>query len=62
MGPALSLERVRSAAARFNGELEQMPPPFSAKKIDGTPAYKLARQGKPVELKAARVRISSFES
>ena len=61
MGPALSLERVRSAAARFNGELEQMPPPFSAKKIDGTPAYKLARQGKPVELKAARVRISSFE-
>jgi tRNA pseudouridine55 synthase len=57
----LTLERVKLAAARFCGEMEQMPPPFSAKKIDGTPAYKLAREGKAVELKAARVRISSFE-
>ena len=38
-----------------------MPPPFSAKKIDGKPAYKLAREGKPVELKPARVRIDAFE-
>ena len=38
-----------------------MPPAFSAKKIGGTPAYKLAREGKPVELKTARVRIASFE-
>jgi tRNA pseudouridine55 synthase len=59
--PALTLEQVRSAAARFHGEMQQMPPPFSAKKIDGTPAYKLAREGKPVELKTARVHISSFE-
>jgi tRNA pseudouridine55 synthase len=41
--------------------MEQMPPAFSAKKIGGTPAYKLAREGKPVELKTARVRIASFE-
>jgi tRNA pseudouridine55 synthase len=41
--------------------MDQMPPPFSAKKIDGKPAYKLAREGKPVELRAARVRILSFE-
>ncbi|MGP8226893.1 MAG: tRNA pseudouridine(55) synthase, partial [Terracidiphilus sp.] len=41
--------------------MEQMPPPFSAKKIAGTPAYKLAREGKPVELKAARVHIANFE-
>ena len=61
MGSSLSLERVRSVAARFHGEMEQLPPPFSAKKIEGTPAYKLAREGKPVELKAAHVRISSFE-
>jgi tRNA pseudouridine55 synthase len=61
MGSDLTLERVKLAAARFGGEMEQMPPPFSAKKIDGTPAYKLAREGKPLELKAARVRISSFE-
>jgi len=41
--------------------MEQMPPPYSAKKIAGTPAYKLARQGKPVELKPAKVCIASFE-
>jgi tRNA pseudouridine55 synthase len=41
--------------------MEQMPPAFSAKKIAGKPAYKLAREGKPVELKAATVLIASFE-
>jgi len=59
--PVLTLEQIRAAAARFHGELEQMPPPFSAKKIAGQPAYKLARQGMPVELKPATVRITSFE-
>lgn len=59
--PTLQLEVIQAAAARFRGEMEQMPPPFSAKKIDGTPAYKLARAGKPVELRPARVRIASFE-
>jgi tRNA pseudouridine55 synthase len=59
--PVLALERVREAAARFLGETEQMPPPYSAKKIAGTPAYKLAREGKPVELKAAKVRITNLE-
>jgi tRNA pseudouridine55 synthase len=61
LDPALTLDRVRAAAARFHGEMQQMPPPYSAKKIAGTSAYKLAREGKPVELKAARVLISSFE-
>ncbi len=59
--PALTLEQVRAAARRFHGEMEQMPPAYSAKKIAGTPAYKLAREGKPVELKAARVLIAGFE-
>jgi tRNA pseudouridine55 synthase len=59
--PALTLDQVRMVASRFHGEMEQMPPPYSAKKIAGTPAYKLAREGKPVELKAATVRIASFE-
>ncbi|MDE3199618.1 MAG: tRNA pseudouridine(55) synthase TruB, partial [Acidobacteriota bacterium] len=59
--PALTLEQVRAAAIRFRGVMEQLPPPFSAKKIDGTPAYKLARAGKPVALKMARVEIFSFE-
>ncbi len=59
--PALTLEQVRTAGARFHGVMEQLPPPFSAKKIDGTPAYKLARAGKPVALKKARVEIFSFD-
>jgi tRNA pseudouridine55 synthase len=58
--PEMTLEQVRAAASRFHGEMEQMPPPYSAKKIGGTPAYKLARAGKPVELKTARVRIEDF--
>lgn len=59
--PTLTLDQVRAAAGRFKGEMEQMPPAFSAKKIDGTPAYKLAREGKPVKLKTASVKITSFE-
>ena len=57
----VTLERVRKLSEGFLGESEQMPPAFSAKKIGGKPAYKLAREGKPVELKPARVQISSFE-
>ncbi len=59
--PALTLVQVRAAAGRFYGEMEQMPPAYSAKKVAGTPAYKLAREGKPVELKAAKVLIAGFE-
>jgi tRNA pseudouridine55 synthase len=59
--PELTLDQVRAAAARFHGELDQMPPAYSAKKIGGKAAYKLAREGKPVELKTARVCITSFE-
>jgi tRNA pseudouridine55 synthase len=58
---ALSLERVREAAARFHGEMKQMPPAFSAKKIAGTPAYKLARKGQPPQLKAVTIKIAAFE-
>jgi len=58
--PIFTLEQVRTASSRFQGEMEQMPPPFSAKKIAGTPAYKLARAGKPVELKPAKISIRSF--
>jgi tRNA pseudouridine55 synthase len=59
--PGLTLEQVRAAAARFSGEMDQMPPNFSAKKIGGKPAYKLAREGKPVELKTAKVNITHFK-
>jgi len=57
----LTLERLRALASRFHGEMQQMPPDYSAKKIAGTPAYKLARAGKPVELKAVPIHITSFE-
>jgi tRNA pseudouridine55 synthase len=61
MEPALTLAQVRAAAARFHGEMEQVPPAFSAKKIGGVPAYKMARAGNPVELKPATIHISRFE-
>jgi tRNA pseudouridine55 synthase len=57
---SLTLARIQAAAARFHGEMQQIPPPFSAKKVGGKPAYKLAREGKPVELKPARVSIEAF--
>jgi tRNA pseudouridine55 synthase len=59
--PALTLAEIRRLAERFHGEIEQTPPPFSAKKTQGVPAYKLARQGKPVELRPVRIEIHRFE-
>jgi tRNA pseudouridine55 synthase len=61
LGAAPDLKQIRAAAARFHGEMQQMPPAYSAKKIAGQPAYKLAREGKAVELKAAKVTIAGFE-
>lgn len=57
----LTLEQVRAAARRFVGIIEQMPPPFSAKKISGVPAYKLARKKKPVQLQPVKVEVKEFE-
>jgi tRNA pseudouridine55 synthase len=56
----LDLATVRGIAARFMGETEQMPPPYSAKKVEGKPAYKLAREGKTPELKPVRVTVDAF--
>ena len=56
-----SLTELRALAARFHGEIEQTPPVFSAKKIAGVPAHKLARAGKPVDVKPARIFIQRFE-
>jgi tRNA pseudouridine55 synthase len=57
----LSLEQIRAAAAEFIGEISQYPPPFSAKKIAGIPAHRLARKGQPVDLKPKQVEIKEFE-
>jgi tRNA pseudouridine55 synthase len=59
--PSLTLAQVREFAAKFTGRIEQMPPPFSAKKIKGVPAYKLARKKKEVLLTPVTVEIKQFE-
>ena len=57
----VTLEEVRRLAAQFVGKLQQVPPPFSAKKIQGVPAYKLARKKQEVELRAVEVEVREFE-
>jgi tRNA pseudouridine55 synthase len=59
---AVTLDRaaVEAALDRSRGEFEQMPPPVSAKKIGGKPAYELARKQQPVDLKAVPVKISEL--
>src|SRR5262249_41653673 len=56
-----TLELVREHAAKFRGLIEQVPPPFSAKKVQGVPAYKLARRPKDVALQPVQVEIKEFE-
>jgi tRNA pseudouridine55 synthase len=56
-----TLQQVQDAALEFIGEISQYPPPFSAKKIAGIPAHRLARKGQPVELKPKRVEIKELE-
>ncbi|HSP14178.1 MAG TPA: tRNA pseudouridine(55) synthase TruB [Thermoanaerobaculia bacterium] len=46
--------------AKFTGEIEQMPPAFSAKKVQGVRAYEAARKGEPLELKTKRVTVYEF--
>ena len=56
----LSAEKIGELAAGFSGVAEQLPPPFSAKKIQGVPAYKLARKRHEVVLKPVKVEIKEF--
>jgi tRNA pseudouridine55 synthase len=52
---------ISEALHRFEGRFLQTPPSFSAKKIGGTPAYKLARERKPVEVKPVEVTVRLIE-
>ena len=52
---------VRTLQEQFTGTIEQVPPAFSACKIDGKPAYKLARKGKDVEIRAKTLIIDEVE-
>lgn len=58
---SLTIEGAREHALKFCGTVEQMPPPFSAKKIHGVPAYKLARKKKEIPLRPIPVEVKEFE-
>lgn len=56
----VTLEEVTSALELFSGRIRQTPPQFSAKKIRGVPAYKLARRRQPVEIEPVEVEVREF--
>ena len=58
---ALTEEDIRAAFEHFSGEFDQVPPMYSAVKINGVPCYKLARKGKEVERKARHVTVLNYE-
>jgi len=56
-----TLEQIQRLLPALTGRIQQMPPAFSAKKIHGVPAYKLARKDKPVDLQPVEVTVHRFE-
>lgn len=55
--PEVTKELLSSLSDQFKGQIEQVPPSFSAKKVDGQRAYKLARKNQEVTLKASHVTL-----
>lgn len=58
---AVSQGDLEAALEKFRGEIDQVPPMYSAKKIGGKKLYELAREGKEVERKPVRVTIHELE-
>jgi len=56
-----SFSQIKKTILEFIGEIEQTPPPYSAIKIKGKPAYKLARASKEFEIKPRKVMIKQVE-
>ena len=56
-----TLTQIEEILPEFLGEIEQMPPKYSAKKINGKKAYDLAREGKDFELKPSKVTIHKLK-
>ncbi len=54
-------DKLREIIKSYEGEIEQLPPPFSAKKYHGQPFYRLARRGRPIPLKPIKVKIYQFQ-
>ncbi|HTR37288.1 MAG TPA: tRNA pseudouridine(55) synthase TruB [Bryobacteraceae bacterium] len=59
--PHFTRAELEAALAQFRGTLRQTPPPFSAKKIAGTPAYRMARKGLAVELEPVEIQIFALD-
>jgi tRNA pseudouridine55 synthase len=59
--PGLDRETLAGLERRFSGTFEQVPPPYSAKKIDGKKLYELARSGQTVEIAPKAVTVHSLE-
>jgi tRNA pseudouridine55 synthase len=59
--PRIDREQIEDLLPRFLGEIQQAPPPVSAKKIEGVRAYKLARKNVAVELEPVTVNIYSLQ-
>ncbi len=57
----ITRELIDRVLADFVGEIDQVPPVFSAVMVNGDRAYELARKGRDVELKAKKVRIDELE-
>lgn len=57
---AFTLDQLQQLSTGFVGLIQQVPPPFSAKKIKGVPAYKLARKQQEVTLQSVEVEIKEF--
>lgn len=57
----ISAENLHAATLQFTGEIQQVPPVYSAIKKDGVAMYELARRGEDVELKPRTITIQSFE-
>ena len=51
---------IKDACTQFVGHIEQIPPVFSAKKVDGKKAYISARKGQEIEMKKSQIHISEF--
>lgn len=57
----ITADKLESAVAQLRGDIEQVPPMFSAIKVDGQPLYKKARKGEMIEIKPRPVHISRFD-
>jgi tRNA pseudouridine55 synthase len=60
---AVTLDRqaLETLLDRFRGEIQQVPPPVSAKKIAGRPAYELARKGQPMALEPVTIEVYDLQ-